>query len=214
MKKFSLFFVILLFSFTGCKKESSQVSFSLTNLTTFLGKTSDYISNASPGEMDREEDDYLYFILEDEIEGIDDVYIYYNLDSYSECDFIDIGSNYLNSLDDADTLLNLTEDEFGTAEDYYLSYYDDSSVLQEYGFDTKNELLTCKDTAGVNLNNIDQVFGLYHYNKYYILAGGYYSDTYSCFFSLIEIGYYDDLSKSGKGVLFKNAGESYRKWQK
>jgi hypothetical protein len=214
MKKFSLLLIILLIFSTGCKKEDSRLSFSLKNLTTLLGKTSEYISNASPGEIYKDEDDYLYFFLEDIIDGIDEVYVYYNLDSYEECDYINIVLNSRNSLSDADTLLNLAEDEFSTAEYYYLSYYDDSTVLKEYLYDTKSELQTSKDTAGVSLNNIDQVFGLYHYDKYYILAGGYYSDTYNCFFSLIEIGFYNDLSKSGKGVLFNDIREPYRKWRK
>lgn len=205
MKKYLIVIILLSISFNACnkKEEYTRLSFSLKNMATLLGETSDYISKVSPGKNTQEEDGYMYYFLENEIDGIDQVYICYALNSINECSFINLLSNSVNSFEDADTLIDLAESEFGTAEYYYLSYYDDSSALHEQTYYSTGELRTCIDTAGVNVNNIDQVFGLYHYEKYYILAGGYYSYDYGGFFSLIEIGYYDKLPTADNAMIIK-----------
>jgi hypothetical protein len=201
MKKTVFVLVILIIFITECKKdENSQVSFSVKNLLTLMDKSSDNIKDLSPGTINATDDDYMYYYLEDIIDGIDEAFIYYHFDD-DKCNYIDIISNYLNNIDNAEALMELAEKEFGTAEQYYLSYYEDSTEIKEVTYNSSDSLWAYIDSTDINISNIDQIYGLYHYSDYYVLAGGYYFESYDSFLSLIEIGMYDKITNSKSDIL-------------
>jgi hypothetical protein len=197
MKKLFLFGAIIIFSITACKKDkNTQISFSIKNMTTLINESSDFIKSASPGELKEynETGKYMYFYLENGIEGIDEAYLYYQLD-YGDCIFIDIMSNYLNKFDDAKKFMAMADSELGTADYYTLSYLIDSATVQEVKRATSDSIWNYADSAGVTAENINEIYGFYHYDKYYVLAGGYYDTTSYGFLSILEIGRYGDLKK-------------------
>lgn len=198
MRKIYLFAAVILCLITSCKKDkNNQIAFSVKNMTTLINQSSSYIKDVSPGELDEynEDSEYMFYYLEDEIEGIDEAYIYYQLD-YDKCIFIDILSNYLNALDHAKIFMQMADSSLGTAMHYYISYYDAIDTLHEVKYSTFNDIWTLVDTAGIKVNAINEIYGLYHYDKYYILAGGYYSANTGGFMSLIEIGRYADIENT------------------
>jgi hypothetical protein len=213
MKKTLLIAIALIFALTSCKKEIHQLAFSLGNLSTLLDKSTDYVMKASPGTVDEEKSDYIYFLLEDEMEDIDQILLYYDFIN-DKCDFLSIYSMYLDQLGDAITLLELAEDEAGEAEYYYLAFYDASSVWQELEFDSLNELLTFITNNNLTVAKVDEIIAIHHFNDAYFMSGGYFDDGDGKFISLVEIGWWDDLSKADTDIeivrsRFRNDGPSH-----
>ncbi len=214
MKKLYLIAFILVFSVAACKKEkNTQIQFSIKNMMTLVAKSSDYIKKVSPGSLDNyEANSYMDYYMENEIDSVNEVYIYYQLDEYDECSYIDVISNYINSLNDSRSFMKMAEKEIGTAEYYYVSYFDNLDTLHEVTYHTMADIWTYIDTAAINVNAINEVIGLYHYDKYYVLAGGYYFTNPTGLLSLIEIGFYENLPTSKSGTRAKNDLKPGRKF--
>ena len=206
MKKIWLYTCILLIAFSGCKKdkdeEVDQLSMTLKNLTTLLGKTSNYIKAASPGDLDTDETDYMYFKIFDVIPGIDRAYIYYNLDD-DECDFIIMFSDYEDTIEHSEIMMSMTEDELGdnNAEWYYIGYYDTSDVFQEQEFMTFDGLWKYVADSSITALDLEEISALYHYNDSYLYSGGYLYEN--ALFSMVEIGWWDFKKKSVSSELFQ-----------
>jgi len=198
--------IIMILLVLSCKKDDGieQIQFTLKNMTTLIEESSDYILSASPGTVYINTDDYIYFSLGEEIQGIGASYLYYHLND-DLCDYIIVLPYNVDLLNDTEILMQLTEDEVGVAEIYYLSYYDDSSVLQEEEFDSLAELWSFVETEGLTVDDMDKIEALYYYGDYYLIAGGmYYSET-DHFESMIEIGMSDLLKKSKSTTQHRHA---------
>jgi len=183
----------LVFALTGCKKDIEQLPFTLKNLSTLIEKSSDYITQASPGTVDETDAGYMYFLLNDAIEGISTLHLYYDLEE-DLCDFILVYSDVANRLADAQALIELSESELGAGVYYYLGYYDDESVLQEEEFADYDEMQTFIADSSLVVADIDEMMVIYHEGEFYYMSGGYYSESNSYFMSLIEIGFWDALA--------------------
>lgn len=192
MKKILLVAIAMLLLLTGCKKEVKQLEFNLANLSTLLDRSADYVLKASPGVFDDSGTDYMWFKLDDVIEGIDKTLIYYDFVS-DKCDFLTLYSYYTNYLEDAEVLIQLAEDEVGEGEYYSLKYYDASSVLQSKEFTSLEDLLKFITDNSLTVNKVDEVMAIHHFNDTYFMSGGYYDDDYDAFYSVVEIGWWDDL---------------------
>ncbi len=195
MKRLLCMALILTFALSGCNKEKDieQIPFKLKRIATLIEKSSAYIRDASPGTIDEEDDDYLYFLLEDEIEDIDRAYIFYDfLDN--KCDYIIIFSNYLDVLENAESLMNLVEDEIGKGLLYYLEYDDTLSVIQEKSFNSCDSLWHFVSNNSISVESVNEVASLHHYDEYYFFSGGVYNPDKNYFMSLIEIGLWDELN--------------------
>jgi hypothetical protein len=196
MKKILIAGLAILLILSGCKKDEdiSQLSFTLKHLASLVGKSSSYIKQASPGELDEEDPEYLYFIADDKIQGVDEAYLYYNLTD-SKCDWLQTFSKWLDDLNEIESMMTYAEDELGEAEEYQLSYYDVDLILQDETFATFDELWSFINDNAILIDDIDWAAGIYHYENYYVLAGGAYDDYNSGTMSFIEIGLWADLSK-------------------
>jgi hypothetical protein len=207
MKKIFLGISILLIILSSCKKEVevTQIELTLKNLTTLLGKSTDYIKDASPGIFDEAGDDYLAFNIINSLEVIETGFIFYNITD-KKCDMIIIGSNDMNNIDEAKDLMNLSENEFGDGS-YFLSYNDSIEVLHDKNFNTYNELWEFVNTNKIVVGDITEISSLHSYNDYYFISGGAYMQEAASFMPIIQIGYIKDLFKksarSGQYMKFK-----------
>jgi hypothetical protein len=174
MKKLLLTSLIVLLAFSGCKKDKEdikQIEFTLTNMTTLMGKSQDYIKDASPGVYDESlsETDFLFFNY-DEIGVVGNLVIAYDFVE-NKCDgIIMLGES--EELDAADYLMSMAEDEFGTGVLYNLSYYDDAAVLQEETFTTYEDLWLFVDDFLLTASDIESILGGYIHGDQIIIAGG------------------------------------------
>jgi len=194
MKKLLFYTIILIISILSCEKDKvTQLTFSLKNLTTLIDKSSDHIKKASPGEIYLNEEDYIIFGMQDAIGGIDNVYLYYNLIE-DQCNTILIFPEDFDILSDAEGFMNLAETEIGEAEGYYISYYDAELINKEEEFVTLDELWALVTNDGITVDKMDEIMGLYFYNDFYFMAGGFYDGNYEHFQSMIQIGRQEDLS--------------------
>jgi hypothetical protein len=195
MKRILFCAVVLIMSATACKKDPSQLSFSLENLTRLINRSQDYIKHASPGDIYITEDEYLVFKLLNEIDGMSIAYLYYGFED-SKSSYIDIIPNQVDNLDYAKLFMTLSEDEIGTASLYYLKYLDDNSESQTETFSTMTELWAFVSSESLTASEIEDVTGYYLYGDYIILAGGYYyigtSDSY--FQPVLEVAEYSSLT--------------------
>lgn len=175
-------------SFSACKKDPSQLSFSLKNLTKLIDRSPEYINQVSPGEISTTQTDYLVFKLLNEIEGIDIAYILYSLEN-EKTTYIDIFPNQVDNLDYSKALMTLAENELGTAAEYNLEYLNANSETQTKTFDTMTELWAFVSSESLTPSDVESIIGYYTYGDCDILAGGYYyiGSTDSYFQPAIEI---------------------------
>jgi len=194
MKKIILYSLILILSLSACEKDKvTQLSFTLKNLTTLLGKSTDHVTKASPGEIYINSQDYIYFRMEEVISGMTNTYLFYSFEN-NKCKYILVLSEDFNILDDAETFLNLAEVEIGEAQGYYLAYWDDMSELQEEEFTSLTALWAFVTDTGITVDKISELIGLYFYNDFYFLAGGFHDEDSEDFHSMIQIGRKEDMS--------------------
>jgi hypothetical protein len=180
MKNLLLFALAILLCFTGCKKdkdEISQVAFTYEAMSPLITKTMNYIKQASPGVIDEEatETDFLSFTY-DKITSLGDIWINYNFAS-SKCEDILILTES-EELSAVGYLMNMAEDEVGTALSYDLSYYDASSDLQDEVFDTYDELWGFIDDNSITVDDIVDISCGYRNGDYMIIVGGFWLGDY------------------------------------
>lgn len=174
MKKLLIATLIVLLAIPGCKKDKEdvkQLEFTLTNMTTLMGKSQGYIKDASPGVYDENlsETDFLFFNY-DEIGVVGNLVIAYDFVD-NKCDgIVMLGES--EELDAADYLMSLAEDEFGTGELYNLSYYDDALVLQEETFTSYEDLWLFVDDFLLTASDIESILAGYVHGDQIIIAGG------------------------------------------
>jgi len=195
MKKIFLGINILLILLSSCKKdvEVNQIELTLKNLPTLLGKSADYIKDASPGTIAETGDDYLGFNIINSLDVIETGFIFYSFKD-EKCNIIMIGSNDINNIDEAKDMMNLSENEFGDGS-YFLSYNDSSDISHDKNFNTFNELWEFVDTNKIVVGDIAEISSLHSYDDYYFMSGGIYMEESVSFMSVIQIGYIKDLFK-------------------
>lgn len=174
MKKLLIASLIVLLALPGCKKDKEdvkQLDFTLTNMTTLMGKSQGYIKDASPGVYDEDlsETDFIFFNY-DEIGVVGNLVIAYDFVE-NKCDgIVMLGES--EELDAAEYLMSLAEDEFGTGALYNLSYYDDALVLQEEDFTSYEDLWLFVDDFLLTASDIESILAAYTHNDQIIVAGG------------------------------------------
>jgi len=194
MKKVSFCLLALFLILSSCEKDKvTQLSFSLKNLSSLLDKSSDHVKKASPGDLYLNETDYTIYKITGAISGMDKNYLYYNFVD-DRCDYVIILPEGSNSLPDSELFMNLAETEIGEAEGYYVAYYDAQLQSQEEEFSSLDELWTFIDVEGITVDKVDELLGMYFYEDFYIMAGGFYEQTSKDFQSMIQIGKQEDLT--------------------
>jgi hypothetical protein len=203
MKKILLCICALCIILSSCKKEEDpQITLTLKNLSTLLGKTPDYIKDASPGVLDEEDDEYLGFFIGNDLDGINVAAIFYHFEN-EKCDNIVILSNDTDNLIHAKNMMLLTEEELEDGS-YYMTYTDSSSTSREEEFDSFSEQWEFINTNDIVVANIDEILALYIYKEFYFISGGTYLEDMDYFMSMIEIGYLKDLLKKSTKSFLKS----------
>jgi len=189
MKKLLLLITLaVLLPFTSCKKDKKEsvdkLTFTLENLTTLIGKSADYIKQASPGtfEEDASDDEFLFFTYSG-VSALGEIAMGYQITS-SKCDDIAALSDE-ESLAAVDYLINMAEDEFGTATDYMLSYYDDFDELQEELFDNADDLWLFIDDYSLVEDDVDGIIAVYEVGDLAVIVGALWISGY--FWPIVEI---------------------------
>lgn len=196
MKNMFLGISILFIILSSCKKEVevTQIELTLKNLTTLLGKSTDYIKDASPGVIAETGIDYQGFNIINSLEVIETGFIFYGFEN-EKCKYIILGSDDMDNIDEAKDLMNLSEKEFGDGY-YFLSYTDSSEVSHDKDFNTFNELWGFVSSIGVTVEDVTEITSLHTYNDdYYFISGGSYMQEAVSFVPIIQIGYIKDLFK-------------------
>jgi len=199
--------MLLVFSATACKKDPSQLSFSLENLTKLINRSPDYIKHASPGEIYTIKDEYLIFKIFNEIDGMNLAYLFYGFEDNKATE-IDILPSQVDNLDYAKLFMTFAEDELGSSSLFHLEYLDDNSESQSEDFDTMADLWDFISGESLSASEVENIIGYYRYNDYVILAGGFYyiGSSSSYFQPLIEISEYSStVGKSNSKELMKDA---------
>ncbi len=188
MKKILFCAVLLVLSVTACKKDPSQLSFSLENLTKLVNRSPDYIKHASPGDIKSVEDDYLVFNLFNEIDGMNIAYLFYGFEDNKATE-IDIIPNQVDNLDYAKLFMTLAENELGSYLMYHLEYLNDNSESQTKEFTSFQGLWDFVSSESLSASEIEEIIGYYVIDKYVILAGGFYyiGSSSSYFQPLLEV---------------------------
>lgn len=188
MKKLLLIALAVLLPFTSCKKDKKEsvdkLTFTLENLSTLIGKSADYIKQASPGTFDENASDaeFLFFSYTG-ISALGEVGIGYQISS-SKCDDVAALSDE-ESLAAVDYLMSMAEDEFGTGAGYILTYYDDLDVLQEEQFDNYDDLWLFIDDYSLVESDIDGIIAVYEVGNLAALVGAVWISDY--FWPMVEI---------------------------
>ena len=179
MKKCSWLLGLILIVFSGCNKDDetvSQLSFSFANMTSLLDQSGSKIKQASPGTFYRyiEYVDYsLYTYVFDEITVLGSLAItYHMLDD--ACDDI-LMFTESPELAKAQELMLIAYNELGEAGVYVLDFIQDSTVY-EINFYTYSSLWAYITDNSLTVEDIDQVYSVYAYDKNTTYAGGFWQD--------------------------------------
>lgn len=203
MKKPLLYVFVALIAFAGCKKDDKgidQLALSIQNMTKLVGKSSSYIKQASPGEFDEEDADFVSFTIDEEAPDLTDGgFLIYFMDD-DVCFLNQLTSYNWDDLNAAEELMGIAVDELGAdAEEYYLGYTDELAGYCEEYFDNMDSLWQFVADSSLLVEDIDLAFALFHYTDYYVFAGGFYASEIDKFDPVIEVGDWNDWI-SGKSA--------------
>jgi hypothetical protein len=188
MKKLLPVTLIMLFALTGCKKDKEdvkQLDFTLTNMTTLIGKSQGYIKQASPGVFEESESDpdYLFFNYDELGAVVGYLIIGYEFVENKCDDIVMLGES--EDLEAVDYLMSMAEDEFGAGLLYSLSYYDDGSVLQEEEFTSYEDLWLFVDDFLLTPEDVVTILAGYTHNDKIVVAGGMWVNEF--FWPMVDI---------------------------
>jgi hypothetical protein len=191
MKKYKWILGLLIMVFYGCSsddEEVAQLSFTYSNMATLLGKSGNYIKQASPGTFYQytEYTDYSYYAyIFDEITVLGNLYITYHMVN-DACDDIMMFTES-EELAKAQQLMQIATNEMGEAGLYLLDYVADS-ILYRATFANYSSLWSFITDNGYTVDDIYQLYSLYVFSNYSIYAGGFWDNDAFWPFAEISIG--------------------------
>jgi hypothetical protein len=187
-KAFLIIPILLLISLVGCEKEegernTDQISFCYTNLSSLIGKSIDYIDRVSPGVFQKDYSsgtDYTCYLYSG-LPEMGDIYIFYIFtflddNEYCQCIYITFPSNGLNTLK---KMMAMAETE-GLKYTYKVKRFDANDDTSDIStFETYNDLWSYIDNSDIDEYDLDYVYGKSLYrNKFNIEIGGSWEDDF------------------------------------
>ncbi len=192
MKKTLLILLVGLISFTGCKKDKDdlpKLTFTVSNLSSLIGKSPDHIKKVSPGTLDTENSDSDFLLFDyNEIPAIGEIALGY-LFTDNVCDFLAAFSS-LPTFDALDYMINLAEDEYGTGAIYHLAY-NDAELIEEY-FESAGEFWQFIEDSSLVESDIDDISIYYETDNRLVMVGG--NNDYGYFMPSLDIAGYTNKS--------------------